>query len=118
MGIRTEVINIFTDRAIAKDASIVLSTPIYLGKCGAGSAFWMDASLTGSGAVQVTQQIANLPEADYYTPGNARDMCSSHDSGRDRYDAYIMGTEWVKFKAKERNISTATLTLDLIVSSA
>ena len=112
----TEAIRIFTNRQVGKAASIVPGTPVYLGKCGPESLFWMDASLSGSGSVKIKQRVCDTPSGDYYEPGQAPDVCAAHTSGRDRYDAMLIGTEWFKPKVLENNVATATVDLTLVIS--
>ena len=120
MGL-TEKITIFSDRAIAKNASIVLGTPIYLGKCGPETKFWADLSASGGGNVAVTYQIGDTPDETFYTPANATALHTSFKSSigtasRDRFNASILGTTWIKFKAKEANASPVVLDMSLIIS--
>lgn len=117
----TESISIFTNRAIAKNASIVLATPIYLGKCGPETKFWADLNASGGGDVAVTYQVGDTPDETFYTPANATAIHTSFKSSvgtasRDRFCASLLGTTWIKFKAKEANASPVTLSMSLIVS--
>ena len=120
MGL-TEKISIFSNRAIAKNASIVLATPVYLGKCGPETLFWADLNASGGGNVAVTYQIGDTPDETFYTPSNATACHTSFKSSvgtasRDRFDISLLGAPWVKFKAKEANASPVVLSMDLIVS--
>jgi len=119
--IKTESISIFSNRSIAKNASIVLATPIYLGKCGAESLFWADINASGGGNVAITYQIGDIPDETFYTPANATALHTSFKSSigtasRDRFDISLIGTEWIKFKAKELNASPVELDMNLIIS--
>jgi len=120
MGI-TETISVFSERSITKNASIVLATPIYLGKCGPESLFWADITASGGGDAIITYQIGDTPSETFYTPANAT-AChalfksSIGTASRDRVDISILGAPWIKFKAKENNASPVTLSMDLIVS--
>ena len=120
MGL-TEKITIFSSRAIAKNASIVLATPIYLGKCGPDTLFWTDLNASGGGNVAVTYQVGDTPDETFYTPANATAISTSFKSSvgtasRDRFDVSIIGTPWIKFKAKEANASPIVLDMDFIIS--
>ena len=120
MGL-TESLPIFSSRAIAKNASIVLATPIFLGKCGPETLFWADLNASGGGNVAVTYQIGDTPDETFYTPASATAIHTSFKSSvgtasRDRFSASLLGTEWIKFKAKEANASPVVLSMDLIVS--
>lgn len=117
----TESISIFSSRAISKNASTVLATPVHLGKCGANTMFWADINASGGGTTSITYQVGDTPEDTFYTPSNASKICASFtsslgDATRDRYRCSIMGTEWIKFKALENNASPVTLDMNLVVS--
>jgi len=113
-----ELATIFTNRTIGKNASIVLGTPIYLGGYGPDSIFWADISASGGGNVGVTFQIGDTSTETFYTPTNATIVNSFKSSignaSRDRVAAGIVGTKWVKFKAKELNASPVTLNMHLV----
>jgi len=117
----TEKISVFSERSIAKNASIVLATPIHLGNCGPESLFWADLTASGGGNAIVTYQIGDTPDETFYTPANAT-ACNTlfkssvGTASRDRFDISILGAPWIKFKAKEANASPMTLSMDLIVS--
>ena len=120
MGL-TEKITIFSSRTITKDASIVLGTPISLRKCGPETLFWTDLNASGGGNVAVTYQVGDTPSETFYTPANATALHTSFKSSigtasRDRFSVSILGTEWIKFKAKEANASPVVLSMGLIVS--
>ena len=120
MGL-TEKITIFSNRTIAKNASIVLATPIYLGKCGPETEFWADLNASGGGDIAATYQIGDTPDETFYTPANATALHTSFKSSvgtasRDRFSVSILGTEWVTFKAKEANASPVVLNMGLIIS--
>jgi len=117
----TESISVFLDRSITKNASTILATPIHLGKCGQGTMFWVDITASGGGATSITYQVGDTPSDTFYTPSNASKICASFLSSistasRDRYRCSIMGTEWIKFKAKENNASPVTLDMNLIIA--
>ena len=120
MGL-TETISVFSNKSIAKNASIVLATPIFLGKCGPETLFWADLSASGGGDVAVTYQVGDTPDETFYTPANATALHTSFKSSvgnasRDRFNATIIGTVWAKFKAKELNASPVVLDMGLIIS--
>jgi len=117
----TEAITIFSDRSISKNASILLATPIFLGKCGPETLFWADVSASGGGNVALTYQVGDTPDETFYTPANASAIHTSFKSSvgtasRDRFDMTLIGTSWVKFKAKELNASPVSLSMSLILS--
>ena len=120
MGL-TEKITVFTNRSIAKNASIVLGTPIYLGKCGPETKFWVDLNASGGGITSIRYQIGDTPDETFYTPPSAVSICASFKSSigtasRDRISASFVGSEWIKFKGKENNASPVVLDMDLIIS--
>jgi len=120
MGL-TEKITVFSNRTIAKNASIVLATPIFLGKCGPETLFWTDLNASGGGNVAVTYQIGDTPDETFYTPANATAIhplfkSSVATASRDRVDVSLIGTTWIKFKANEANASPVVLDVDLIIS--
>jgi hypothetical protein len=115
MGL-TEKISVFTNRTIAKNASIVLGTPIYLGKCAPETKFWADLELSGAGNVAVTYQVGDTPDDTFYKPPSATTLRASFDVGRDRFCASLLGAPWIKFKAKEANASPVVLSMGLIIS--
>jgi len=113
-------ISVFLSRSITKNASVVLATPIHLGKCGPETVFWADISASGGGNFAITYQIGDTPDETFYRPVGASIMnrypSSIGTASRNRVPAEIMGAEWIKFKAKELNASPGTLSLDLIIS--
>lgn len=117
----TNQITIWDDKTIAKNASVE-SAAINLGKCGPEVEFWGDVNASCSGGVTrttITYKVGNASLGTFYTPGNATACCINHESGtasHDRYALTIMGTPWLKFKAKEQNASHETLNYDLIIS--
>ena len=119
--IRTEVIEIFNATNIAKNAS-TLSEVQYLGKCGPDALFWADLNASGGGNTAVTYQVGDTPDEIFYTPANATAIHVSFKSSistasRDRIDISLIGTPWIKFKAKEANASPVVFSMDLIVSA-
>jgi len=107
-------IKLVNNRSLAKNASFVCSTILNLGRCGPDSNFWVDLSATGAGKVNVDFQVGNSAGDTFYTPSTARTICSNHLGGavasRDRYQAYVFGTELIKIKVKEQNASHMTIT--------
>ena len=120
----TEIIPIFKNLSIAKNASIVLATPVYLGNCGPqtfAAGFWADLNASGGGITSITYQVGDTPDETFYTPPSAVSICASFKSSigtasRDRFNASIMGANWIKFKAKENNASPVVIDMDLIIS--
>ena len=120
MGL-TEKISVFENKTIAKNASIVLGTPIFLGKCGPDTTFAVDLNASGGGDVAVTYQVGDTPDEVFYTPASAAAIHTSFNSSvgiasRDRFTISLLNSEWIKFKAKEANASPVVLDMDLIVS--
>ena len=116
----TAIISVFSSRAIAKNASIV-SDAIPLSKFGPGSRFWGDFTASGAGRTTFSYQVGNTGDDAFYTPTPASLCLASFLGGdgtasRERYSLSIMGTEYVKFKAKEQNASHTVITMDLIDS--
>lgn len=114
--LRTEVIEIFNATNLAKNASTV-SEAQYLGKCGCGTRYWGDVLASLGGMATITYEVGNTAENSFYTPGNATACCINHETGnRERYELTLMGTPWIKFKAKEQNASPLLLDFDLIIA--
>jgi|GEM_PF-3041521 len=119
MGL-VDVISVFANRSVTKNASIVSATPIHLGNCGPDTVFWTDINASGGGNFAITYQVGDTPDETFYRPVGASIMnrfpSSIGVASRNRVDAEIMGTKWIKFKAKEMNASPGTINIDLIIS--
>lgn len=120
MGL-TEKISVFSSRSIAKNASVVLGTPIYLGKCGPETKFWVDLNASGGGITSIRYQVGDTPDEIFYTPPSAVSICASFKSSigtasRDRFGASLLGAPWMKFKVKENDASPVVLDMSLIIS--
>ncbi len=117
----TESINIFNNRSIDKNATIVLATPISLRNCGPETLFWVDLNASGGGDVVATYQVGDTPDETFYTPGSAEAIhtlfkSSIGNASRDRFAVAIMGTPWIKFQLEENNASPVDVSMDLIIS--
>lgn len=119
-----DVIPVFANRSITKNASIInTATPIHLANCGPDTLFWTDLRASGEGYLGVTYQICDTPEGTYYTPVGATLQNRwraglGNGASRDRVAADIVGTKWIKFKADELNASAITeFYMDLIIAS-
>jgi len=117
---RTEVITVFSEQAIAKNASVE-SDMISLRKFGPNSTFWGDFSASRPGKTTVTYKVGNTPNDTFYTPSVATPCLASFLGGgganasRARFKLLIMGTPWIKFKANEGNASNTIFSMNLIV---
>jgi hypothetical protein len=119
--IKTESINIFSNRSIAKNASIILATPVYLGKCGAETKFYGDVTASGGGTISIRYQGGLTPDDTFFTPANASPVCASmlssiNTASRDLFAFSIKQMPWVKFKAKENNASPVEIDFNLIIN--
>ncbi len=119
----TEAISIFDNVSIGKNATLVLATPIHLGKCGPGTLYWADLNASGGGDVALTYQVGDTPDETFYTPQSAEAIHPSFKSSignasRDRFAVSIIGTSWIKFVATENNASPVVLSMDLIISKS
>lgn len=120
MGL-TESITIFSNRAITKNASIVLGTPTSIEKFGPNDKFYADLSASGGGDIAVYYQLGNTPDDTFFQPGTASNMGiqkSTLGSGasRDLHPAVSpLRMPWMKFKVKELNASPVVMSFNLIV---
>ena len=69
----------------------------------------------------VTYQVGDTPDESFYTPKSATAVhalfkSSIGTASRDRFAASIIGTTWIKFKAKENNASPVDLSMSLVLS--
>ena len=117
----TEVINICSNRAVDKNASILIATPISLRKCGPNTKYWADLNASGGGDVKVKYQVGDTPDETFYTPENATVVHMSSKSSigtasRDRVAFTPLGTAWMKFKIIENNASPVVFDMSLILS--
>jgi len=117
----TNVISIFENESLAINASVI-SDLICLEKFGPDAKFWVDISASGKGLARLTQQVGASPGDTFYTPTPASVMVASFLGGganasRDRLALSIMGTQWLKIKAKEQNASHMTINAMLIVAT-
>ena len=119
MGL-TESIQIFSSRAITKNASIVLATPIHLGKCGPETRFYADISASGGGNVSLYYRGCDVSGGTFFMPGTASNIAIQKSSiglaSRDLYSFTPLFMPWMDFKAKELNASPVVLSVNLIVS--
>jgi len=114
-----EVISVFNDRSIAKNASIVLSTPLPIYRYGPEDEFYPDLSASGGGNVAVYYQIGNNVSDTFIEPGTASNIgiqkSSIGTASRDHHPVFApVLSRWIKFKAKELNASPVTFTMNLI----
>jgi len=116
--IKTEVITVFSNEAIAKNASAE-SSMISLRKMGANTLFWGDFIASNPGRVSVRYRIANSPSDTFYRPSNASFCCASFLGGstasRDRFKLSLMDSTWIKFTAQENNASHVVFSMNLVV---
>ena len=117
----TESITIFTDRTITKNASIVLGSPIYMGKFGPNDKVYADITASGGGNVAVYYQVGRTQDDTFFTPGPASNIGvqrSTLGSGasRDLHPAVEpLMMPWMTFKAKEINASPVVMSFNLNV---
>lgn len=119
MGL-TEKISIFSSRAIAKNASITLATPLNMSKCGPNDKFKADISASGGGNVSLFYRGCDTSGGTFFMPGTASNIGIQKSSvgaaSRDLYDFTPLLMPWMGFKAKELNASPVTLSVNLIVT--
>lgn len=119
MGL-TESISIFSSRSIAKNASIVLATPLNMGRYGPNDKFKADISASGGGNVSLFYRGSDVSDGTFFMPGTASNICIQKSSigvaSRDIYAFTPVLMPWMDFKAKELNASPVTLTANLIVT--
>jgi hypothetical protein len=119
MGL-TEKISVFSNRAIAKNASITLATPLSMQTYGPIDKFKMDISASGGGNVSLFYRGCDISDGVFFMPGSASNIGIQKSSvgaaSRDLYDFTPLLMPWMNFKAKELNASPVVLTANLIVS--
>ena len=119
MGL-TEKIAIFTNRSIAKNASIILATPLSMQTYGPNDTFKADICASGGGNVSLFYRGSDIVDGTFFMPGTASNIGIQKSSvsvaSRDLYDFTPLTMPWMDFKAKENNASPVTLTVNLIVS--
>jgi len=119
MGL-TESISIFSSRAIAKNASIVLATPLNMGRYGPSDKFKADISASGGGNVSLFYRGCDVSDGTFFMPGTASNIgiqkSSARVASRDLYDFTPVLMPWMDFKAKELNASPVALSVNLIVT--
>jgi len=115
--LKTETITVFSNQAIAKNASVE-SNMISLRKMGGSKLYWGDFIASNPGRVSVTYKLGDSPTDTFYKPSNASFCCASFLGGttasRDRFQLSLMGTTWIKFKAKENNASNVVFSMNLV----
>lgn len=116
----TESISIFSSRSIAKNASIVLGTPLNMGTYGPNDKFKADISASGGGNVSLFYRGSDIVDGTFFMPGAASNIgiqkSSINVASRDLYDFTPLLMPWMDFKAKENNASPVTLNVNLIVT--
>ena len=121
MGL-TESISIFSSRSIAKNASIVLGTPLNMGTYGPNDKFKADISASGGGDVTLSYRGSDISDGTFFTPGSSSNIGVQKSSvgvaSRDLYDFMPVLMPWLDFKAKENNASPVTLSVNLIVTKS
>ena len=117
----TETIKICNNLSVDKNASVLVATPVHLGKCGPNTKYWVDLSASGGGDVKVKYQVGDTPDDTFYThaPATVVNMSSKSSIGtasRDRVAFTPFGTPWMKFKIIENNASPVVFNMTLILS--
>ena len=119
MGL-TEKITIFSSRAITKDASIILGTPLNMGTYGPADKFKADISASGGGQVSLFYRGSDIVDGTFFMPGTASNIgiqkSSVGSASRDIYAFTPVLMPWLSFKAKENNASPVVLNVNLIVT--
>lgn len=119
MGL-TEKISVFTSRSIAKNASIVLATPLSMERYGPADKFKADINASGGGNVSLYYRGCDIHSGTFFMPGTASNIgiqkSSVGSASRDLYDFTPLLMPWMDFKAKENNASPVVLTVNLIVT--
>jgi len=119
MGL-TEKITIFSSRAIAKNASIVLATPLNMGRYGPNDKFKADINASGGGKVSLYYRGSDVYDGTFFMPGTASNIGIQKSSlgvaSRDLYAFTPLLMPWMDFKAKENNASPVVLNVNLVVT--
>jgi hypothetical protein len=119
MGL-TESISVFSNRTIAKNASIVLGTPLSMGTYGPNDKFKADINASGGGQVSLFYRGCDIVDGTFFMPGTASNIGIQKSSvsvaSRDLYSFEPLIMPWMDFKAKEANASPVVLTVNLIVT--
>ena len=119
MGL-TEKISIFSERTIAKNASIALGTPLNMGRYGPNDKFKTDISASGGGNVSLFYRGCDVFDGTFFMPGTASNIGIQKSSvgiaSRDLYAFTPVLMPWMSFKAKELGASPVTLSVNLIVT--
>jgi len=114
-------ISIFSGRAITKNASIVLATPINMGMHHSDTKYYADITASGGGSIRMTYQVGMTPDDTFYTPVNATSICLAMlspptSASRDYLSFTPYQAPWMTFKCKENNASPVVVDFNLIVS--
>jgi len=114
-------ISIFSGRSIAKNASIVLATPLNLETHHPDTEYYADITASGGGDITMAYQVGMTPNDTFYTPANATAIIPSMPSpptsaSRDYFSFTPYQSPWIKFKCKENNASPVVVDFNLIIS--
>jgi len=114
-----EVISVFSDRSIAKNATTLLATPIPIFRYGPNDKFYADITASGGGNVDVHYQIGNAAVGPFAEPGSAGSIgiqkSSARTASRDRFPAFTpILSRWMRFEATELNASPVVMSMNLI----
>jgi len=116
-----ETISIFSSRAITKNASTVLATPINMVQHNPDTEYYADITASGGGSITMTYQVGLTPSDTFFTPVTATalkiGMLSPPTSASREYSAItLLQAPWMKFKCKEANASPVVVDFNLIVA--
>lgn len=116
----TEVISIFNNRTIAKNASTVLATPLDMRRFGPNDKFYPDLLASGGGNVAVHYHVGLTHNDTFFEPGTASNIGIQKSSvgvaSRDLHPVFApLRSPWMTFKAKELNASPVAFSFNLIV---
>jgi len=114
-------IPIFSSRSIAKNASIVLATPINLETHHPDTEYYADITASGGGEIIMTYQVGMTNSDTFYTPVNATAIKTAMPSpptsaSRDYLSFTPYQAPWMTFKCKENNASPVVVDFNLIIS--
>ena len=116
-----ESIPIFSSRSIAKNASIILATPINMVMHHPDTEYYADITASGGGNVTMTYQVGMTPSDAFYEPAGATNITSSMlspptSASRDYASLTLYQAPWMTFKCKENNASPVVVDFNLVVS--
>jgi len=116
----TESIAIFSNRAVTKNASIHLATPINMERFGPNDTFYPHLNASGGCRLSVFYKVGMTSDGSFFVPGSASNIGIQKSSARtasiDLHPVFApLRAPWMTFKAEELNASPGTFSMNLIV---